>query len=173
MGKHQMDLSRMEENAGWIAIRNSVESGVGRLTIFRPAAVSASKECAANSIQRRLIRIFFEDTCRMDFIVQCRGSVVHPHAADTFRLLKSNGDVLERSFAYPLGCEVHARAACLLLEALAKDSAQEHRAAATGQALAEIESRRGKALLMLHGATSPDSLWRGTYSDVPHEAGPA
>lgn len=152
---------QVSQLAGWIVENEHFESGVGRLSVFRPTG------SLAPSSSRRLVRVLFEDSARLEFIARDldpQGLPLMPSAGDTFRLLDSCGKILKRSFGEPLACEWYSHAVQGLLRHLASDPAEEHRVAVASAALAEGERRRGNVLLQLHGFSAGTAAMSGRCS---------
>lgn len=150
------DAGRSGDARGWLLERDFFEEGVGRLSVFAGSAGSAGAGSP------RLVRVLFADASRLEF--SAGPALARPAAGCPFRLLTASGEVLQRSFGLPLGCEAHAHAACALLARVAEPAAARQRqrhASALAAQHALAATARGSALLRAHGVLRGGSVEEG------------
>eukprot|EP00928_Gymnodinium_smaydae_P081576 TRINITY_DN6506_c0_g2_i3.p1 TRINITY_DN6506_c0_g2~~TRINITY_DN6506_c0_g2_i3.p1 ORF type:complete len:761 (+),score=81.29 TRINITY_DN6506_c0_g2_i3:221-2284(+) len=136
---------------GWILMKEFIKDDVGRLSIFCQANVGTA-------IGRYLVRVFFSDTARLEWIA-CedearRGWPRLPAPSDTFRLLCTRGEAIQRTFGLPVGCEGYARGATMLLHSAGTDLEKVRLSALAGADLTLAARHRAMALLLRHGECS-------------------
>eukprot|EP00747_Dinoflagellata_sp_TGD_P210552 gnl/TRDRNA2_/TRDRNA2_83819_c0_seq1.p1 gnl/TRDRNA2_/TRDRNA2_83819_c0~~gnl/TRDRNA2_/TRDRNA2_83819_c0_seq1.p1 ORF type:complete len:675 (+),score=101.12 gnl/TRDRNA2_/TRDRNA2_83819_c0_seq1:52-2076(+) len=156
-----IDTDSKQSPSGWALVRDVMEEGVGRISVFRPLGTSWLA-----MDPKRLVRILFADTARLEFVARCYDHATNnallqpPIASDSFRLLDSHGEVHVRSFGEPGGSREHyyAETTRRLVARLPDedpnggDSEGPARPRCeAGAVLAELEARRGAVLLKLHG----------------------